>query len=248
VSGGLGDDEISGGAGADILRAEDGADSVYGGSENDVIVAHAGVGLIDGGTGTDTLKLADTFAVGTTGLHVDLTGVFDLLGTSHSLTRFAEDIIGIENVTGSTGSDFIVGDGAVNTLRGGRGNDTLVSGAGADVQFGGEGADVFVFTGTTGGADQLRDFAFGTDDIGLLNDAFGDINVTNIASRLTVNATGTVGASAVAQIIFDNSGAGFGQLFFDADGNGVGAAVLIATLTPPTGALVAITATDFVFL
>ncbi len=250
LSGGAGDDEISGGAGLDILRAEDGADQVYGGADNDTIFAHAGVALVDGGTGTDTLRVSGPLAVNTAGVHVDLTGVFDLLGLVAPLTRFAEEISGIENVTGSTGNDFITGDGQVNVLRGGLGNDTLVSGLGADVLVGGGGADVFVFTGTTGGADELRDYDINTDSIGLVNGAFGDLNSFNIGEvgRLTINATGTVGTMAVAQIIFDNSGAGFGQLFFDADGNGAGAAVLLATLTLTTGTGVAITAADFLFI
>ena len=248
--GGAGDDEISGGAGLDILRAEDGADQVYGGADNDTIFAHAGVALVDGGTGTDTLRVSGPLAVNTAGVHVDLTGVFDLLGLVAPLTRFAEEISGIENVTGSTGNDFITGDGQVNVLRGGLGNDTLVSGLGADVLVGGGGADVFVFTGTTGGADELRDYDINTDSIGLVNGAFGDLNSFNIGEvgRLTINATGTVGTMAVAQIIFDNSGAGFGQLFFDADGNGAGAAVLLATLTLTTGTLSSINAAEFLFI
>jgi Ca2+-binding RTX toxin-like protein len=135
-----------------------------------------------------------------------------------------------------------------NVLRGGLGNDTLFGGGGADVLRGDAGADIFLFTSATGGADSIRDFAFGTDKIGLEDGAFGDINAINIATRLTINATGTVGATAVAQLIFDNAGAGFGQLFFDADGNGAGAAVLLATLTPTTGALVALSAADFLFV
>jgi Ca2+-binding RTX toxin-like protein len=248
--GGAGDDEISGGAGLDTLRAEDGADQVYGGADNDTIFAHAGVALVDGGTGTDTLRVSGPLAVNTAGVHVDLTGVFDLLGLVAPLTRFAEEISGIENVTGGTGNDFITGDAAVNVLRGGAGNDTLVSGGGADILFGNAGSDVFVFTGTTGGADELRDYDINTDSIGLVNGAFGDLNSFNIGEvgRLTINATGTVGATALAQFIFDNNGAGFGQLFFDADGNGAGAAVLLATLTLTTGTLSSINAAEFLFL
>ena len=246
--GGAGDDEMWGGDGLDTLRAEMGADLVYGGADNDTIFAHVGVGLVDGGTGIDTLRISGALAANTAGVHVDLTGMFDLLGLAVPLTQFIGDIIGIENVTGGTGNDFITGDGQVNVLRSGAGNDTLVSGDGADRLFGGAGADLFVFTGTTGGADELRDFDFSADLIGLVDGAFGDINSFNIGSRLTINATGTVGATAVAQLIFDNAGAGFGQLLYDADGNGAGAGVLLATLTPTTGTLVAINAADFLFI
>lgn len=248
LTGGQGDDELFGGSGGDILHAKEGADQAYGGTENDVIFIDAGVTLVDGGAGVDTLRLGGPADLGTGGFFVDLTGVFDSLGSTASLTQIEADITGIENLTGAVGNDFLVGDAAANVLRGAAGDDTLVSGLGADTLFGGGGADVFVFTGTTGGADVLSAYDISTDSIGLLDGAFADINAANIGSRLTINATATVGATALAQLIFDNSGAGFGQLFFDADGNGAGFAVLLATLTPTTGTLVAISAAEFVFL
>ncbi len=248
LTGGQGDDELFGGSGGDILHAKEGADQAYGGTENDVIFIDAGVILVDGGAGVDTLRLGGPADLGTGGFFVDLTGVFDSLGSTAGLTQIEADITGIENLTGALGNDFLVGDAAANVLRGAAGDDTLVSGLGADTLFGGGGADVFVFTGTTGGADVLSAYDISTDSIGLLDGAFADINAANIGSRLTINATATVGATALAQLIFDNSGAGFGQLFFDADGNGAGFAVLLATLTPTTGTLVAISAAEFVFL
>ncbi|WP_298285674.1 calcium-binding protein, partial [Novosphingobium sp.] len=232
----------------DRIRADSGADAVYAGADNDVIVAFAGVELIDGGTGIDTLQVISTFDPLTNGIYIDLTGFYEALSTTASLTSFGGEITGVENVTGSTGNDFIIGDGAANVLRGGLGNDTILGGGGTDVLRGDAGADIFLFTSATGGADSIRDYAIGADRIGLEDGAFADINATNIATRLTINATGTVGATAVAQLIFDNAGAGFGQLFFDADGNGAGAAVLLATLTPTTGTLVALTAADFLFV
>jgi hypothetical protein len=63
------------------------------------------------------------------------------------------------------------------------------------------------------------------DKIWLVQDSFGNIGSGNLATRLTINATGTVAANANAQLIYDNAGAGFGTLSFDADGNGADAAV-----------------------
>jgi len=246
--GGLGEDELNGGSGADTLYAETGADQAFGGSEADTIFIDDETLLVDAGTGTDTVRLTGIAQPGTAGFLADLTGVFDQLGTAAVLTRITADLSNVENLTGDRGDDFLIGDAGTNVLRGALGNDTLVSGQGVDTLFGGGGADVFVFDGTNGSADQLRDIAFGTDKIGLVDGSFADINATNIAARLTINATGTVGASSVAQFIFDNSGAGFGNLSFDADGNGAGLAVLVATLSPQAGTLVAFSAADFVFL
>lgn len=248
LSGGPGDDELWGGAGADTLRAEDGADQVYGGADNDRIFAHAGVTLIDGGSGTDTLQAAGPLVAGTTGFQIDLTGVFDQLGTAAVLTRLGADLSGIENVTGGTGGDFITGDGLVNVLRGDAGNDTLVSGLGADVLFGGTGADVFLFAGPTNGADQVRDFVNGVDKMVFLDGAFGDIVAANFGNRFEINATGTIVGGAFAQLMVDNAGAGFGQVFFDADGTGAAAAVLLATLTATSLTGVLLSSADFAII
>lgn len=248
LTGGAGDDEMFGGAGADTLRAEEGADQVFGGADNDRIFAHAGVTLVDGGTGTDTLQAAGVPVAGTTGFQIDLTGVFDQLGTAVALTRLGADLSGIENVTGGTGNDFITGDDLVNVLRGGLGNDTLVSGAGADVLIGGLGADVFLFTGPTSGTDQVPDFINGVDKVAFLDGAFGDISAVNFGQRFNINATGTFVGGAYAQQMVDNAGAGLGQVFFDADGTGAGAAVMLATLTPTSATGVLLSEADFVFL
>jgi hypothetical protein len=78
---------------------------------------------------------------------------------------------------------------------------------------------------------------------------FGDIDAGNIASRFVANAGATPAAYTSAQFLFDNAGAGAGRLFFDADGNGAGAAVLIATITFATSdGLTTFGAGDFLFL
>lgn len=243
-----GDDQIFGGAGADTLQSNAGADSLFGGADDDLILIDRDADLVDGGSGIDTLRVASNFVFGTTGVLVDLSGGFDLVGQPDVYSRITANITGVERVIGTTGNDFLTGDAVANVLSGGQGDDFLVGGVGVDTLTGGGGADVFVFQSTGLGADQVRDFTIGTDKIGLVDGAFADVNATNIATRLTINATGTVGASGVAQLIFDNAGAGFGQLFFDADGNGVGAAALLATLTLPTGTLVALSGGDFLFL
>jgi serralysin len=65
----------------------------------------------------------------------------------------------IENATGGSGDDLILGNGAANRLVGGAGDDRLRGLAGKDLLVGGEGADVFVFAGVGespyGGCDAL---------------------------------------------------------------------------------------------
>jgi serralysin len=52
----------------------------------------------------------------------------------------------IENATGGSGNDGLLGNGAGNLLSGNAGNDRLAGFGGRDVLVGGKGADVFVFT------------------------------------------------------------------------------------------------------
>jgi hypothetical protein len=47
----------------------------------------------------------------------------------------------IENVTGSGGSDYIIGSAVANSIVGGTGNDTIQASAGADTLTGGDGVD-----------------------------------------------------------------------------------------------------------
>ncbi len=126
-----------------------------GGDDVITIAPDAGLGLIhvlQGGDGNDTLDLSritddvsvdlgsgsggDSFAF----RHVSQTGIL-LLNS-------------IENVTGGSGNDTLIGNNAFNvlnggagadTIRGGNGNDTVIGGSGNDILSGGSGDDVFVF-------------------------------------------------------------------------------------------------------
>lgn len=109
----------------------------------------------------------------------------------------------IENATGGSARDLLIGNDVANVLtglggddvlRGLAGNDTLVGGAGNDVLTGGAGNDRFVF-GELGLGDQITDFARG-DKIDLTGiDAvaggsdnrfafIGDANFSNVAGQL----------------------------------------------------------------
>lgn len=82
----------------------------------------------------------------------------------------------IENATGSSGDDTILGNNASNVLKGMDGNDTLNGGKGNDTLWGGDGADVLVFEGNWG-ADLIMDFIDGEDKIDLSGT---DLNFTNL--------------------------------------------------------------------
>ena len=113
----------------------------------------------------------------------------------------------------------IYGNAGANVLDGKGGNDLLTGGAGADI---------FAFTAAlgAGNVDTIADFVAGTDKIGLDDAIFTAIGGLG---ALNANAfvTGAGAADADDRIVYNSA---TGQLFYDADGNGGGAAILFATL------------------
>jgi hypothetical protein len=138
-----------------------------------------------------------------------------LSATANSgLATTVDTLTSIENVTGSTGTDYIVGSAGANNLKGndgadtiigGEGDDSITGGAGADVLTGGLGADGFVYTrvgqggnvatvGTTviGAGDVITDFVSGTDDLDYSSTVTGTDVVTAAASAINLNTAGVV--------------------------------------------------------
>ncbi len=255
--GGAGDDTLYGGSGNDKLVSGDGDDQVFGGLGDDLIFVQAGGYLVAGEGGNDTASFARTVitpvdvggVLTNLGVMADLTGNFDQLAAGAGFSPDGNTLTGIENLVGSRGNDFLAGDAAANRISGGIGNDTLFGRDGADTLTGGDGADTFVFDAIVAANDQVRDFTIGADKIALLAGVYGDIDAGNIASRFFSSVTAAPGASATAQFLFDNGGPGAGRLLYDADGNGAGAAVLLATVQFTTAnGLTTFGAGDFVFL
>jgi len=185
INGGAGDDQITGGAGADVIDGGTGTNTLVasGGDTN------TGPGAISGvvvNLSAANISYANIFA--TTGAYLSgtLTGGVDAgrvgyLFNGESALNIAtlDTVSNIQNVTGGTGGDYIVGSAVANTI---------TAGAGADTVTGGAGADIFVFgaTAAANGADVLTDFVSGTD-------------VLNLAAFETAGATvGVVGALTTA--------------------------------------------------
>ena len=112
-------------------------------------------------------------------------------------------------------------------------------GGGNDIMAGFDGADFFVFDTALAGAgvDLILDLQVGIDKIALDDSVFGGLAAVTASNFVT----GTSAQDADDRIIYDpNTGA----LFFDADGNGAGAAVQFAALS--TG--LALSASDFMVI
>jgi Ca2+-binding RTX toxin-like protein len=134
------------------------------------------------------------------------------------------------NLGGNEFANQILGNNGANILDGGAGNDLLQG-------FGG--ADSFNFTTALGATnvDTIVDFVTGADKIQLDDAIFTQIGPLG---ALNANAffAGTAAHDADDRIIYDSA---TGNLYYDADGNNAGAAVLFATLS----GIPALAASDF---
>ncbi len=225
-------DRLYGLMGNDLLLGRAGGDRLWGGIGRDSITGGAGADSMNGGEGRDVVDYADS----TAGVTVNLTTGMGLGGHAAGDT-----LVGIEAVRGSGFADRLSGNGGGNTLWGAGSNDTVTGGYGADTLIGGAGDDRFVFHKPQGGGDRIADFATSGDDVialsaaGFGNHAKGSLVVGEFQSSNSATARGDN-----TRIIYDRDDH---QVWFDADGKGAAAAVLLATVQADA----VVVASDFVF-
>jgi Ca2+-binding RTX toxin-like protein len=219
--------------------------SLNGNEFGQVLVGNAGSNYLDGGGGADTLVGLggnDTYIVDADDRIVEQGGGGSdnvAAKTSYVLNAGAEvEVLSTTNDAGTAaislnGNEFgqaLVGNAGANILDGGLGNDLLV-GLG--------GADTFRFASALGAnnVDAIKDFVSGTDKVALDDAVFTAIGGLG---ALNPNAffAGAAAHDADDRIIYNQS---TGQLFYDADGTGAGAAILFATLNAGT----TLTVSDF---
>jgi Ca2+-binding RTX toxin-like protein len=145
-----------------------------------------------------------------------------------------------ESVTGGMAGDKLTGDKQANLLSGEKGSDTLVGGKGIDTLKGGLGMDkltggkdsaeyvVFDTKLSAGNADIITDFKHGIDKIVLATSIFGKLGPSVEAVELVIgNGSKPLAAKQAGDHLLYNKKTG--QLFYDDDGKGKHAAVLVAT-------------------
>jgi Ca2+-binding RTX toxin-like protein len=227
-------EQAIGGAFNDRFVGTAGNNYLYGNGGNDVFVLSAGVDTIDGAGGVDTLDASAMAAAVVVNLATS-----SMNGTS--------TIYSAETVLGSAFADALTGSTAANRFEGGGGDDTLAGGAGVDTLMGGAGSDRFDFVSAPGtaNADRLLDFTSGSDKL-RFDDAFhpGAGALGNLVAgdqRFWSAAGATTGHDATDRFVYNTT---TGNLYYDADGSGSGAAQLAATLQPSA----ALQATDLVIV
>jgi Ca2+-binding RTX toxin-like protein len=209
--------------------------TLIGDAGDDTLTGVNGNDILEGGVGRDTLIGGDGFDSATYGLAaaaITANLANSALNTGEAL---GDTYNSIEGLGGSNFSDKLTGNAIGNIINGGLGNDTLAGGAGAD-------AFVFsTFLNSTANVDTITDFNVVDDIIWLEN--------TGIFAQLTAPGVlavdnfiiGTAAADSDDFVVYNKT---TGDIFYDADGNGTGAAVKFAHVTANT----ALTVNDFLVI
>jgi Ca2+-binding RTX toxin-like protein len=139
---------------------------------------------------------------------------------------------GIDHLWGEGGNDVLIGNQGDDHLNGGAGNDLLEGGLGADQLTGGEGQDMFFYPdaanespATLTDADQIRDFQYGTDKLGLgvagTAENYHSTGTTATSMDAAVlEANQNYGEDRLTYLYLANEGTDTGYLLADLDGNG----------------------------
>jgi len=162
----------------------------------------------------------------TTRVKIDLRdGRFSSLGEKANLAIAFGAVI--ENATGGSGSDKLVGNRWKNVLSGGPGDDRIDGGKGSDILAGGPGADVFVFSAKPGkGRDTITDLQPGVDIIRLDRDDFARIGGKGTLKDGKFHL-GSEAHDKSDRIVYDDQS---GHLIHDRNGSGPGKAKVFAVV------------------
>ncbi|NJM31427.1 MAG: hypothetical protein HC855_16285 [Rhizobiales bacterium] len=129
------------------------------------------------------------------------------------------------------GNDALDGGGAGDILYGQAGDDRLTGGLGVDSIYGGTGKDTFVLRNLSLDRDVLLDYVAVDDTLEVSAALFGGGLKVGVlaANQFLSNLDGNVanGGSAITRFVYNSAS---GLLYFDADGTGAAAKVLIAQL------------------
>jgi trimeric autotransporter adhesin len=208
ISGGAGNDTLSGFDGNDVLNGGSGADVLDGGDGNDQLIGGLGADVMTGGSGDDAYTVDDigdqvielvgggidmvnttlaTYTLDATIERLSYRGVGDFVGNGNALDNI---------LSGGIGADI---------LNGGDGNDNLQGGLGADIMTGGAGNDSYVVDNI---GDQVIELAGGGLDTVTTSLNIYSLEGTEIErlsfNNLTGPTTGT--GNELANTIFASTG------------------------------------------
>lgn len=247
---------------SDILSGNTKPNYISAGAGNDTIVHSGGADTIYGGAGVDTLVFSGEISITISLFHhssdqgmsaFEIENIISGEGSDRISGDWGNNTIigsggndtlsgygGNDNLFGGSGEDLLWGLEGADTITGGDGNDTLAGGSDFDLLAGGAGDDTFQYNNSAQGGDTIADFyqaGYGNDDKFMMNAAGfgGGLTVGALfADQFLVRANGNSGIDAGDRFVFNSSD---DTLWFDIDGIGGSAPVLIAKLLNFTGDL-----------
>ena len=169
------------------------AESFVGTQYNDTFTMGASgslTGTVNGGAGSDTIDYSSRSSALSLNMY---TGV---------LTSIAGTVSNIENLTGGSGADTIIGNSSANTLNGNGGNDIIFGGDGADTINGGTGLNLLI---GGKGIDSITAASGSTGDILVADEtSYSDSSTANTSSLSSIRTewatTSTSYANRIAHI------------------------------------------------
>lgn len=204
--------------------------TVYGDGDNDTFFVGTGVDSYDGGSGADYLDFGKT---GATQMALDDSIDFSGSSAGDTYTGF-EHVYGSafdDVIYGSAGANLLVGRAGADTINGGAGGDTLRGGTGIDALTGGLGNDRFQYLALSDCGDTITDFhnVAGDDDAFYISAAKfgGGLVAGTLAANQFRSRADNLAQDADDRFIFRTTDK---TLWYDADGNGAGAAIMVADL------------------
>src|SRR4051812_10123869 len=237
LDGGMGDDFYMVRSGDVILPDSGGVDSVLGYNTDWTLVA-----------GLDNLTLRDTEGLHRTAIGNDLDNHIDgftFANAGAAMTFFgmggndlldAGNAFDVSDLHGGDGNDTLQGSHNAASVLFGDAGDDLLHAHPNDTLTGGAGADTFLFErafngGVPSAAAAIADFSVGVDRLTFDGAGYTRIGTSGAMAAddpLFFAAAGaTSGHDADDRLVYDT---GTGNLYYDADGSGSGAAVHVATL------------------
>ncbi|CAK0765927.1 serralysin [Gammaproteobacteria bacterium] len=221
---------LDGRSGADTMRGGTGQDTYFVDNASDITIETSTLA-----SEVDTVYSTVTRTLGANLENLILTGTKNINGTGNALNN---------TITGNNGNNILDGGAGNDTLIGSAGNDILIGGMGSDKLTGGLGNDIFRFnTALAGSRDTITDYNVANDTIQLENSIFRSLTTTGqlVTGSFHSGAGVTTAADANDFVIYNST---TGALYYDADGNGAGAAIQFATLS--TG--LSLTSADFLII
>ncbi|MBB4063598.1 M10 family metallopeptidase [Gellertiella hungarica] len=242
-----GKDILEGGAGADRLDGGVGADLMKGGAGNDIYSVDNLLDTVDetAGDGMDVVysSVAWSLTAGRQMIgsveNLTLLGTASINGTGNALANILtgnggnnslSGLDGADTLKGLAGNDSLFGGNGIDYLSGDQGDDRLSGGLGADRLAGGLGRDLFCFDSlfrAPGNIDTIMDFSVLDDTLALSRSVFTSLKPAKTFLKTFLSVTGSA-LDRDDYIVYNSAN---GKLFYDADGNGKGAALQFAQLS-----------------